>query len=66
MNYTDAAGVAQQVSSSGVPIEIVPTVDEGVNFGYATVQNLLNSKGAVNPYILFVDVNAYKNSLGVE
>lgn len=66
VNYTDAAGVAQQVSSSGVPIEIVPTVDEGVNFGYATVQNLLNSKGAVNPYILFVDVNAYKNSLGVE
>lgn len=66
VNYTDAAGVAQQVSSSGVPIEIVPTVDEGVNFGYATVQNLLNSKGAVPPYILFVDVNAYKNSLGVE
>lgn len=66
VNYTDAAGVAQQVSSSGVPIEIVPTVDEGVNFGYATVQNLLNSKGAVTPYILFVDVNAYKNSLGVE
>lgn len=66
MNYTDAAGVAQQVSSSGAPIEIVPTVDEGVNFGYATVQNLLNSKGAVTPYILFVDVNAYKNSLGVE
>lgn len=66
MNYTDAAGVEQQVSSSGVPIEIVPTVDEGVNFGYATVQNLLNSKGAVTPYILFLDVNAYKNSLGVE
>lgn len=66
MNYTDAAGVEQQVSSSGVPIKIVPTVDEGVNFGYATVQNLLNSKGAVTPYILFLDVNAYKNSLGVE
>lgn len=45
VNYTDAAGVEQQVSSSGVPIEIVPTVDEGVNFGYATVQNLLNNKG---------------------
>ena len=28
VNYTDAAGVAQQVSSSGVPIEIVPSIPQ--------------------------------------
>ena len=28
VNYTDAAGVEQQVSSSGVPIEIVPSIPQ--------------------------------------
>lgn len=28
VNYTDAAGVAQQVSSSGVPIEIVSSIPQ--------------------------------------
>ena len=32
MNYTDAAGVAHKVSSPVLPVQIVPTADEGWSF----------------------------------
>lgn len=66
VNYTDAAGVTHKVSSSGVQVEIVPTVDEGVSLAYCGVQNYRDAKEAVNPYILFVDIKAYKNAGGDE
>lgn len=67
VNYTDAAGVAHKVSSSGMlPVEIVPTVDEGVSLAYSEVQNLHSADGTVNPYILFVDIKAYENAEGDE
>lgn len=66
VNYTDAAGASHKVSSSGTRVEIVPTVDEGVSLGYCGVQNYRDSKEALNPYILFVDIKAYKNAKGDE
>lgn len=66
VNYTDAAGVVRKVSSSALPVEIVPTVDEGVVFGYSKVQAIRTKAEAVNPYILFVDIQAYRNDEGEE
>lgn len=65
-NYTDATGVARKVSSSAISVEIVPTVDEGTVFGYSKVQTIYSTDSAINPYILFVDINAYKNDKGDE
>ena len=57
MNYTDAAGVAHKVSSPVLPVQIVPTADEGVEFRYSLVQTLRTAHGELNPYILYTDVN---------
>ena len=64
VNYTDAAGVARQVSSPGLPVQIVPTADEGLELRYSLVQNFRTGDGKLNPYILYVDVNAYRNAAG--
>lgn len=65
-NYTDATGVARKVSSSAISVEIVPTVDEGTVFGYSKVQTIYSTDNTINPYILFIDINAYKNDKGDE
>lgn len=65
-NYTDVTGVARKVSSSAISVEIVPTVDEGTVFGYSKAQTIYSKDNAINPYILFVDINAYKNEKGDE
>lgn len=62
--YTDAAGQTHRVSSTDFPVEIVPTVDEGISFNYVKAQTLTDAEGQTNPYIVFVDVNAYKNDRG--
>lgn len=64
VNYTDAAGVARQVSSPGLPVQIVPTADEGLELRYSLVQNFRTGDGKLNPYMLYVDVNAYRNAAG--
>lgn len=64
VNYADAAGVARQVSSPGLPVQIVPTADEGLELRYSLVQNFRTGDGKLNPYILYVDVNAYRNAEG--
>lgn len=64
VNYTDAAGVVRQVSSPGLPVQIVPTADEGTELRYSLVQNFRTGDGKVNPYMLYVDVNAYRNAAG--
>lgn len=64
VNYTDAAGVARQVSSPGLPVQIVPTADEGTELRYSLVQNFRTGDGKLNPYMLYVDVNAYRNAAG--
>lgn len=66
VNYTDAAGVAHKVSSPALPVQIVPTADEGVEFRYSLVQTLRNAQGALNPYMLYTDINAYRNAGGEE
>lgn len=66
MNYTDAAGVAHKVSSPVLPVQIVPTADEGVEFRYSLVQTLRTAHGELNPYILYTDVNTYRNASGGE
>ena len=64
MNYTDAAGVAHKVSSPVLPVQIVPTADEGVEFRYSLVQTLRTAHGELNPHILYTDVNTYRNASG--
>ena len=64
MNNTDAAGVAHKVSSPVLPVQIVPTADEGVEFRYSLVQTLRTAHGELNPYILYTDVNTYRNASG--
>lgn len=64
VNYPDAAGVMRKVSSQSFPVEIVPTADEGVEFRYSLVQNFRTGDGKLNPYVLQVDVNAYRNAAG--
>ena len=69
INYTDAAGTPRRISSDAVPVEIVPTVDEGIRFEYAKVQSLYyvqNNEVKTNPYALFDDINAYRNAQGME
>ena len=69
INYTDAAGTPRRISSDAVPVEIVPTVDEGIRFEYAKVQSLYyaqNNEVKTNPYALFNDVNVYRNAQGKE
>ena len=66
VNYTDAAGVAHKVSSPALPVQIVPTADEGVEFRYSLVQTLRTAQGKLNPYILYTDVNTYRNAAGEE
>ena len=64
VNYTDAAGAARKVSSPGLPVQIVPTADEGLELRYSLVQNFRTGDGKLNPYMLYVDVNAYRNAAG--
>lgn len=64
VNYTDAAGVTRKVSSAAFPVEILPTADEGLEFRYSRVQNFRTAEGKFNPYILQIDVNAYRNAAG--
>lgn len=64
VDYVDAAGVPQEVSSPGVPLEIIPTVDEGIDFGYSKVQTYRTEKGEVNPYYLFYDAHTYVSPSG--
>ena len=64
VNYTDAGGVARKVSSPALPVQIVPTADEGLELRYPLVQNFRAKDGKLNPYILYVDVNAYRNAAG--
>lgn len=66
VNYTDAAGVAHKVSSPALPVQIIPTADEGVEFRYSLVQTLRTAQGEFNPYILYTDVNTYRNASGGE
>lgn len=66
VNYTDAAGVAHKVSSPALPVQIVPTADEGVEFRYSLVQTLRTAHGELNPYILYTDVNTYRSASGGE
>ena len=66
VDYTDAAGKVQEVSSPAVPVEIIPTVDEGLDFGYSGVQTFRSSDGSVNPYYLFCYVNTYEAPSGEE
>lgn len=66
VDYTDAAGRVQEVSSPAVPVEIIPTVDEGLDFGYSGVQTFRSSDGSVNPYYLFCYVNTYEAPSGEE
>lgn len=62
LGYTDAAGVIRKISSPAVSVEIVPTADEGLEFRYPLVQNFRTAAGALNSYILQVDVNVYRNA----
>ena len=66
VSYTDAAGVARKVSSPGLPVQIVPTADEGLELHYSLVQNFRAGDGKLNPYMLYVDVNAYRNAADEE
>lgn len=64
VNYTDAAGTVRKVSSPALPVQIIPTADEGLEFHYSLVQNFRKADGNPNPYILQVDINAYRNDAG--
>lgn len=63
VNYTDMKGNIQQVSCLySIPIETVPTVNEGVAFSYSKVQTIYAEENTANPYIVFIDPHTYRNS----
>lgn len=56
-------GNIQQVSCLySIPIETVPTVNEGVAFSYSKVQTIYAEENTANPYIVFIDPHTYRNS----
>lgn len=70
VNYTDIRGENQQVSCLyAISVETIPTVDEGVTFSYSKAQTIYTTiqkddkeETIVNPYIIFIDPNTYRNS----
>lgn len=65
IKYTDANGEVQRISSqTGISVQTVPSVDEGLVFGYSKVQSIYSDGKTVNPYVLYTNPQVYTNDKG--